>query len=281
MALSNNSIYRKFEIYISIIICFTLLSCSEFVEESNEIEKAEPVDLVYPYIDSAHSRWFFFSSASRPFGMVNLSPDMAIDGAWESGYRYNEDTIKAFSHIHAWQLSGIPVLPTTGEFQGHLGPDVYGSTYTHDNEEVQPGYHKVVLEDYGVTAELTSTTRAGFHRYTWPESDQSHILFDFTTVLGPSATLEGRVEKVSDTELQGFGVMDGTIRRLKPVRVYFAAQFDKPFESFSGWKDGDLVPADDIIEGENTGAYVQFSTSEGEITKMKVGISYVSTNRRA
>ncbi|MDZ7720812.1 MAG: GH92 family glycosyl hydrolase [Balneolaceae bacterium] len=265
--------------FMSIIIFFTLFSCSESVEESSEIEKTEPVDLVYPYIDSAHSRWFFFSSASRPFGMVNLSPDMAIDGAWESGYRYNEDTIKAFSHIHAWQLSGIPVMPTTGEFRGHLGPDVYGSSYTHDKEEVQPGYHKVVLEDYDVTAELTSTTRAGFHRYTWPESDQSHILFDFTTVLGPSATLDGRVEKVSDTELQGFGVMDGTIRRLKPVTVYFVAQFDKPFESFSGWKDGELVPADDIIEGENTGAYVRFSTSEGEITKMKVGISYVSTEQ--
>lgn len=269
----------KHSIFIPLLMCFTFLSCSESAEESSEIEKIKPVDLVYPHIDSAHSRWFFFSSASRPFGMVNLSTDMAIDGAWESGYRYNNDTIKAFSHVHAWQLSGIPVMPTTGEFRGHLGPDIYGSTYTHDKEEVQPGYHKVVLEDYDVTAELTSTTRAGFHRYTWPESDQSHILFDFSTVLGPSATLEGRVEKISDTELQGFGVMDGTIRRPKPVTIYFVAQFDKPFELFSGWKDGEPVPADDIIEGENTGAYVQFSTSEGEITKMKVGISYVSTEQ--
>ena len=88
-----------------------------------------PVDLVNPLIDSANSRWFFFSSATRPFGMVNLSPDMGTAGAWESGYRYNQKTINFFSHIHAWQLSGVPVMPTTGKVKAHLGPKEYGSSY--------------------------------------------------------------------------------------------------------------------------------------------------------
>ena len=88
-----------------------------------------PVDLVEPLVDAANSRWFFFNSATRPFGMVNLSPDMVINGAWNSGYRYHEDSIRAFSHVHAWQLSGIPVFPTTGDFKGHLGPNIYGSKY--------------------------------------------------------------------------------------------------------------------------------------------------------
>ncbi len=73
--------------------------------------KLEPVDLVYPLLDTENSRWFFFASANRPFGMVNLSPDTEVDGAWGSGYRYNNDTIQGFSHIHAWQLSGLSVLP--------------------------------------------------------------------------------------------------------------------------------------------------------------------------
>ncbi|TVQ65302.1 MAG: glycoside hydrolase family 92 protein [Balneolaceae bacterium] len=267
----------KFPILSSLLILMGFSACSE---QSGEIRpQVTPVDMVYPLIDTAHSRWFFFSSASRPFGMVNLSPDMEIDGAWETGYKYNSDRIKVFSHIHAWQLSGIPILPTTGEFQGHLGPDVYGSHYNREQEIVFPGYHRVVLDDYDITAELTSTTRAGFHRYTWPESPQSHILFDFTTTLGPSATSEGSVEKVSDTELQGFGVMAGTIRRPKPVTVYFVAQFDRPFDSFSGWKDGELVEVGDRIEGEKTGAYVTYSTKEGDVTQMKVGISYVSTEQ--
>ncbi len=265
-----------FVLILAVIIL--ILSYSLFSSEG-ENEAFNPADLVYPYIDSAHSRWFFFSSASRPFGMVNLSPDMALDGAWESGYRYHRDSVKVFSHVHAWQLSGIPVLPTTGDFLGHFGPDRYGSSYKHESEEVRPGYHKIVLEDYDITAELTSTARVGFHKYTWPRSSESHVLFDFTTILGPSATLEGSIKKVNNSEIEGFGIMDGTIRRPKPVAVYFVAQFDKPFDSFSGWRNGELVQIDDIIEGENIGAYVQFSTQQGEVRKMKVGISYVSTEQ--
>ncbi len=267
-------------IFIPIALILLILSGCDSAglseSESSEISDFRPVDMVYPLIDSAHSRWFFFSSATRPFGMVNLSPDMVVDGAWNAGYRYHEDTIRAFSHIHAWQLSGIPVLPTTGEFQGHLGPDVYGSSYSHDDEIVQAGYHKIVLADYDVTAELTSTTRVGFHRYTFPESETSTIHFDFSTVLGPSDTRMGSVKKISNTSLEGFAVMDSTIRRPKPVTVFFVAEFDQPFESFGGWQHGELIEVDDHIEGERTGAFVQFSTEEGEVRKMKVAISYTS-----
>jgi putative alpha-1,2-mannosidase len=147
-----------------------------------------PVDLVNPLVDSANSRWFFFSSATRPFGMVNLSPDMGTAGAWESGYRYNQKTINFFSHIHAWQLSGIPVMPTTGKIKAHLGPKAYGSVYSHDRETVEAGYHALVLDDYNIKAELTSTVRVGFHRYTFPKSDQSAVILDLSAQLGPSGT---------------------------------------------------------------------------------------------
>lgn len=242
-------------------------------------ERLRPVDMVYPHIDAANSRWFFFSSASRPFGMVNLSPDMLVDGSWGTGYRYHVDTIRCFSHIHAWQLSGIPVLPFTGEKKGYLGPDYYGSKYSHDKEVVKPGYHRVVLDSYGIEAELTSTTRVGFHRYTFPESDQSHILFDFTTTLGPSDTQFGHVKKVNSSEIEGYAIMGPTVRRPKPVHVFFVARFDKPFDAFSGWKDGLNIEAGQSIEGPATGTYIQFATKKNEQRQMKVAISYVSTEQ--
>ena len=70
-----------------------------------------PVDLVDPRIDTSQTRWIFFASASRPFGMVSLSPDTKLDGDWGAGYIYVEPYIRAFSHIHDWQLAGIPVMP--------------------------------------------------------------------------------------------------------------------------------------------------------------------------
>ena len=108
--------------FLFFLWCFFLGNCQTTKPPLNQGEetKLHPVDLVEPLVDAANSRWFFFNSATRPFGMVNLSPDMIINGAWNSGYRYNQDTIRCFSHVHAWQLSAIPVLPTTGEFKGHL-----------------------------------------------------------------------------------------------------------------------------------------------------------------
>ena len=243
---------------------------------SGQANKIQPVDLVYPLTDAANSRWFFFNSATRPFGMVNLSPDNAIDADWNAGYRYEKDSIKCFSHIHCWQLSGIPVLPTTGEFKGHLGSDTYGSVFSHNKETIKAGYHQVYLETYQIKAELTSTTRVGFHKYTFPAAEKSQILFDFSTFLGPSDTQYGLIRKISNTEIEGYAVMAPTIRRPKTVTVFFVAQFDKPFKSLKTWQSGKLLGESELIEGEKIGGYVDFSTTSGEIRKMKVAISYVS-----
>jgi predicted alpha-1,2-mannosidase len=249
---------------------------SLFVIHSSFSQKVRPVDMVNPWVDAANSRWFFFNSASRPFGMVNLSPDTGVNSDWGSGYRYHSDSIKCFSHVHDWQLSGIPVMPTTGNFKGHLGNAHYGSLFSHNKEVVKAGYHKVVLDAYNITAELTSTTRVGFHRYTFPKSEQSHILFDFSTFLGPSDTQKGYVKKVNSHEIEGYAIMAPTIRRPKTLTVFFVAVFDKPFDTFRGWRKGQLEEIKDSIEGEKTGVYVSFKTSQGEVRKMKVAISYVS-----
>lgn len=249
---------------------------SFFIINTAFSQKTRPVDLVNPWVDTANSRWFFFNSACRPFGMVNLSPDNGVNSDWGSGYRYHSDSIKCFSHIHGWQLSGVPVMPTTGIFKGHLGSQQYGSSFSHSKEIVKAGYHKVVLDAYNITAELTSTTRVGFHKYTFPKAEQSHILFDFSTFLGPSDTQKGYVRKVSNQEIEGYAIMAPTTRRPKTLTVFFVAVFDKPFDSFKGWRKGQLEDIKDSIEGEKTGAYVSFRTSQGEVRQMKVAISYVS-----
>ena len=158
-------IYKGGIIAISLAFAF-LASCKDQDEEKIivPIEKEQLVDKVYPLLDTENSRWFFFSSASRPFGMVNLSPDTQIGGAWGSGYRYKTDTIKGFSHIHAWQMSGVSIMPvvTSNETQKNIYTDFY-SKFSHDTEKISPGYHYVELDRYQITSELTSTKRVGFH----------------------------------------------------------------------------------------------------------------------
>ena len=141
--------------YISIFFCVQIIALNLFAMQP----KVTPVDYVRPQIDTHKSRWFFFSSASRPFGMVSLSPDTWTEGSWHSGYLYNSKEIRCFSHVHCWQLAGVPVMPTTGEVKGHKGMDAYKSTYSHETEIVKPGYHKVELDTYQIRVELTSTSR--------------------------------------------------------------------------------------------------------------------------
>ncbi len=232
-----------------------------------------PVDYVNPLIDSHKSRWIYFSSACRPFGMVNLSPDTWVQGTWNSGYVYDSLHIRCFSHIHAWQMAGIPAMPTSGPFRGHLGMEANKSGFSHERETVEPGYHQVYLTDYEINAEITSTVRVGFHRYTFPAGEENYILFDVGAFLAHGPITTAGIFRVNDREIAGYSLVSGTRRRPKDTYVYFVARFDRPFERFGGWKNGEILQQDSI-EGENTGGYVQFRTGADEPVLVKVGISY-------
>ena len=239
------------------------------------------VELVNPFVDSHRSRWFFFSSACRPFGMVSLSPDTDTEHSWGSGYMYGSKYIRCFSHIHNWQMSGVAVMPTVGPFKGHLGMDSYQSEFTHEGEIAKPGFHKVKLTNYDVTAELTSTIRVGFHRYTFPQSDSSYVLFDTGAFLAHGPTAYSEVWKISDTEIAGWEIMERTGRRPKDTPVYFYAQLSKPVEQIVTWREGKIVPntKPERISGKNVGLAVKFRTKANEKVLLKVAISYVSVEQ--
>lgn len=239
------------------------------------------VDLVNPFVDSHRSRWFFFSSACRPFGMVSLSPDTDTEHSWGSGYLYDSKHIRCFSHIHNWQMSGVAVMPTVGEFKGHLGMNVYQSVFTHEGEIAKPGYHKVKLADYDVTAELTSTMRVGFHRYTFPKSDKSYIIFDTGAFLAHGPTVYSEVWRISDTEIAGWEIMERTGRRPKDTPVYFYAQLSKPIKEIITWREGKIQRNSypERISGKDAGMAVQLNTEESEAVMLKVAISYVSAEQ--
>lgn len=241
---------------------------------------SDPVDLVNPLIDTHNSRWFYFNSACRPFGMVNLSPDTDTDKTWSSGYLYDSKSIRCFSHIHAWQLAGIAVMPTTGEFKGHLGMDAYQSAFSHKGEIVKPGYHKVLLSDYGIQVELTSTTRVGFHRYAFPKGKGKSIIFDTGAYLAHGPTVSSKVWQVSPKEVAGVQVIGKTGRRPKDTPVYFVARLNQSFQKMQVWKNKKLIKSTrDTIEGMDVGAAVFFDCLDSMEVLMKVGVSYVSVEQ--
>lgn len=251
---------------ISTAFTFLALIALAYYLNKDEVAKADSSDLaalVYPQLDTENSRWFFFSSASRPFGMVNLSPDNEVNGAWGSGYRYKVDTVKGFSHIHAWQLSGLSVFPVTlsEDKISEIFTDFY-SKFSHETEKIAPGYHYLELERYGINVALTSTKRVGFHRYNFPENDQAAILMNLNGMLGPNDNLEGKLNKLDSRTLSGELLIQKTIRRPKPVKLFFYIQLDQDIQ--------------EVQQDETTGNYLVKVDSKGSQTLMKAAISYTS-----
>lgn len=248
-----------------------------------------PVDYVDPMIGTHDSRWMQFPGPSRPFGMVKLSPDNQETG-WKAGYEYDIDNIAGFSHIHSWTMAGVLTMPTMGELQIDPGPEDhpergYRSRFSHANEKAAAGYYSVLLDDSGIKAELTTTTRAGFHRYTFPKSDSARILVDLLTPSEYGYEISwAQIKKVSDREIEGM-VYQQALRKANynEYIVHYVIRFSKPFESMNGWVQENIYRNQEFItsgfEHRDIGSFLNFKTEAGEQIMMQVGISLVSTEQ--
>ena len=113
-----------------------------------------------------------YPGATVPFGMVQLSPDTRIDGSWDgcSGYHYDDPIIYGFSHTHlngtgCTDYGDIMLMPTIGE--PNLTPKEYASSFSHANEKASAGFYSVKLDKHNIDVNLTTSTRVGFHQYTF------------------------------------------------------------------------------------------------------------------
>jgi predicted alpha-1,2-mannosidase len=173
-----------FKNFVSIVF---LLSATTFLHAQKQI-----TDYVNPFLGTAtlwdsidigyrptHRTWGaeVFPGSSVPNAMVQLSPVTKFHSG--SGYQYEDTVIYGFIHTSKghWNLGHIPLLPFTGD----ISPDNYGSSYKHNNESAHPGYYRVYLERYGVNAELTSTLRCAFHKYTFREGVSKRLLADLSS----------------------------------------------------------------------------------------------------
>ena len=247
------------------------------------------VDYVDPLIGSHNSRWIMFPGPTMPFGMVKLSPDNQELG-WKAGYDYNIDNIAGFSHIHSWTMAGLLTMPTTGELKIKPGTEKhpergYRSKFKHENEKATVGYYSVLLDDYNVKAELTTTTRTGFHRYTFPKNDSARILVDFLTPSEYGYEIGyTEAKKVSDTEVEGITYQQSLRKaNYNEYVLHFVMRFNKPIKTFNGWVKEDVIRNVEYVSSQfghkDCGFFVEFETAEGEQIMVQTGISLVSAEQ--
>lgn len=223
-----------------------------------------------------------FVGASVPFGMVQLGPtNMSKGWHWCSGYHYSDSTIIGFSHTHLngtgiGDLGDILMMPTTGKpttFKGTFSDLTKGyvSKFSHSDETASPGYYSVLLKKYGIKAELTATSRVGFHRYTFPESDESNIIIDLGEGIDWDEPTDTYLNQVDARTIEGYRYSRGWAKNQK---VYFRAEFSKDMrftkviEPVYRWRSKDSLNVQKAI--------LQFSTVKNEVIEVKVALSYVS-----
>jgi predicted alpha-1,2-mannosidase len=286
--------------------CFRLLllaPLSVFAQQKSVVQYVNP-------LIGTQRMGHTFPGATVPFGMVQLSPDTdtipyETNGKYNpdvykycAGYQYDDKTIVGFSHTHFSgtghsDLGDFLIMPTTGALQ--LNPGVaadpktgFRSAFSHANEKAEAGYYKVKLDDDNITAELTATTRVGFHQYTFPKTNDAHIILDLMHGIynydDKNVWTFVRVE--NDTLVTGYRQTNGWARTRT---VYFAMVFSKPFKSYGCkdfskrqvyrgfWRKFDQSKNFPDLAGKQLRLYFDFNTDEGEKVKIKFALSSVST----
>ncbi|HWY38330.1 MAG TPA: GH92 family glycosyl hydrolase [Bacteroidia bacterium] len=201
-----------------------------------------------------------FPGAVLPFGMVQLSPDTRNDGSWDgcSGYHHSDTVIWGFSHTH---LSGtgcsdygdILLMPTIKK--PSWDKQTFPPKFSHQSEKASPGYYAVQLSDDKIDAELTATTRVGFHKYTFTSEGSASVFLDLTH---RDKLLAGEINMVNEKTIE---VSRKSQAWAAEQYIYARIEFSKP------------VTINKNAKGDK--AHFGFSVKKGESILVKVSISSV------
>ncbi|WP_435578186.1 GH92 family glycosyl hydrolase [Gilvibacter sp.] len=224
------------------------------------------ISYVNPFIGTG-GHGHTYPGATLPFGMMQLSPDTRLDG-WDgcSGYHYSDDYIYGFSHTH---LSGTGVsdygdllLSPTNSLNfnnGANGLAGYGSKFSHENEIATPGFYQVRLDDTKVTVSLTTSERAGMHKYEFDKGVRQFIVIDLDH---RDKLLEFDMEQTSTTEFSGYRFSEAWAT---DQRLFFYIKFSKPVKQSTFLRNG----------LKKRKAALEFDKNDEEPLYVTVGISAV------
>jgi len=303
-----------------LLVLLVMVTITARTQESDKVA-ADPASLVNPLIGTTNGG-NDYPGATLPLSMLAWSPEeprnrprRQVEGvpgsmrddrgrpAAPGGYEYSANRISGFSLTHlmgtgcAGASGDTPFMPYVGEVTSSpaddAGAEIYGSTFSHDEETAKAGYYKVKLEN-GVTTELTTTLRTGAGRFTYPSGKPAVMLVRTANSETGSTDAHVKIDAtnrvVSGSVTSGnFCGYIGTADRRSYYTLYFVAHFDAPFLSTGTWQDSAIRSGTTeasggttygtkgfVPPGKGSGGWVVLDTSKSASVGVRVGISYVS-----
>ncbi len=215
-----------------------------------------------------------FPGSSLPNAMVQLTPVTKFHSG--SGYQYEDTVIYGFSHTSKghWNLCNIPLLPATGT----IAADDYKSVFSHKNESAHPGYYQVYLNRYGVNAELTSTLRCAFHKYTFKPGQSKKLIADLS--MSNERVRSWNIAQEGSNVFTGF--------QQTGDKIYFYAVTNHEIKNIdSVKKDVKIVPvvnfadADKPLEIQIGFSFVSIKNAKENLEKEMLGKSFAQIRKEA
>ncbi len=229
-------------------LIFFLMACSP--------EKKPPEEYVNPNIGGiGHLLVATSPDVTLPGGMVKIAP-YTTPGITD---KYLADKIYGFplhKSSHRRYVVTALLMASCGKLKVQLAENA--SDFDHDFEISTPYYYQITLEKHDIKVEGTVTDHGLIYRLTFPKSEKSHILL--------SLAKEAHLETRDDFIIEGY-------EPAKRGRVYFHAEFSKPFPSFGTWNHDQIVPGPGQQSGDTIGAFASFNTRDQEQILVKIGLA--------
>ena len=259
-----------------------LLSCNDRAENNNNGIIDDLTTYVDPFIGTG-GHGHTFPGATRPFGMVQVSPVNGTEGwDWCSGYHYSDSIIVGFGHLHIsgtgiGDLVDLLVMPANNKLDLTVETKdrdefPYKSSFSHENESASPGYYQVYLENPKVNAEVTSTLRTGYHRYTFDQNKEQSLVMDLGFAINTDKPVETAIEVEGNKRISGYRHSTGWANNQK---VFFVAEFSKPITSYNLYENSMLVEGKSVTS-DKTAAQFFFDHEGSNILEFKLALSSVS-----
>ena len=232
-----------------------------------------------------------FPAVGVPFGMTQWTPQtQATEQKCLSPYYYQDGGEPPYSlqgfRASRW-MSGsctqdygsVTLMATTGSRQtGELrvGASERASRFSHETETATPAYYSVMLDDYGIRAEVTGSSHCGMLQFSPSAAEDMHLIIEPNSDEG-QASVEIYPER---NEVAGYNPVHRIYQGWgEPAGFsgYFVIRFEEPFDTYGVWR-GEATQANEQKaqgNGESVGAYVGWTARDRPI-RVKVGTSFTS-----
>ena len=220
-----------------------------------------------------------FPGAVAPFGMMQLSPNLGNFGYFYTDTHMHGFVVNLMSGVGLDDEGDVLMTATTGPVKVDRADTDF--SFDHQHESASAGYYQVRMQPWGINAEMTTTTRCGILKYTFPAGRQANILLPVS--YANNKTFFSHVHYVDNQTVTGDVSSQAFSGSTSGIPVFFVMKFSTPFTSHGTWTNAQVTAGSgDAAQNDRRtviGFYGSYpAAAQPRTVEVRIGMSYVDLN---